>query len=127
MVVATAEPEAAAGAADVVAAAAAAAAAAGSAEEGLDEEALGKPQPVLVFWNWAPVPEQMPMGLAQQAEPQSASLRHWPPMNWVPAPFPTFLAPEGSNERVAEASRVTGCVRGVFNACLGMGTYRRGC
>ena len=35
-----------------------------------------KPQPVLPAWNWAPGPEQIPVGFAQQPLPQSALLRH---------------------------------------------------
>lgn len=45
----------------------------------------------------APGPEQIPEGLAQQPEAQSAALRHCPPINCCPLPLPTFLAPEGSN------------------------------
>jgi hypothetical protein len=54
------------------------------------------PHPVLPFWNWAPGPEQMPVGLAQQLLAQSTLLRHWPPINCPPCPFPTFLTPAGS-------------------------------
>jgi hypothetical protein len=39
----------------------------------------------------------MPQGNAQQPEAQSLALRHWPPMNCVPTPLPTFFAPAGSN------------------------------
>ena len=62
-----------------------------------EEEPETKPQPVLPACVWAPTPEQMPEGPAQQPDAQSAALRHWPPMNWPPAPLPTFLAPAGSN------------------------------
>jgi hypothetical protein len=44
----------------------------------------------------------MPVGLAQHPLPQSASVRHWPPINWPPAPLPTFLAPAGSNGGTAD-------------------------
>src|SRR5579859_2262460 len=39
----------------------------------------------------------MPQGNAQQPEAQSLALRHWPPMNCMPMPLPTFFAPAGSN------------------------------
>lgn len=38
------------------------------------------------------------MTVAQQVDAQSAELSHWPPMNWMPWPLPTFLAPAGSGE-----------------------------
>ena len=54
-----------------------------------------KPQPSLPFWNWAPGPEQMPQGRAQQPEDERAetagpyrpSLLFWPqvPLASVPA------------------------------------------
>lgn len=62
------------------------------------------PHPVLPFCNWAPGPEHIPVGFAQQPEPQSALLRHWPPMNWPPAPLPTFFVPEGSNGGTARTA-----------------------
>lgn len=51
------------------------------------------------------------MGFAQQPLPQSASLRHCPPMNCPPLPLPTFFAPAGSKggaatTNVARAKRV---------------------
>src|SRR2546421_733626 len=39
----------------------------------------------------------MPQGKAQQPEAQSATLRHWPPMNCWARPLPTFFSPAGSN------------------------------
>lgn len=63
------------------------------------------PQPVLPFCVEAPGPEQIPVGLAQQPLWQSALLKHWPPMNWVPTPLPTFLAPAGSNGGTAATRR----------------------
>jgi hypothetical protein len=68
---------------------------------------LPKPQPVLPFCVEAPGPEQIPVGLAQQPLPQSALLRHWPPMNCPPAPFPTFFAPAGSNGGTAATRKAT--------------------
>jgi hypothetical protein len=58
-----------------------------------------KPQPDFPAWNWAPMPEQMPPPLllkAQHVEAQSLELRHSPPMNCCPTPFPMFLTPAGS-------------------------------
>lgn len=58
---------------------AAGAAAAAAAEAGAGAEAAApppKPHPVFPFWVEAPGPEQIPVGLAQQLLPQSASLRH---------------------------------------------------
>lgn len=58
-----------------------------------------KPHPDFPFWNCAPRPEQMPPPLllkAQHADAQSAELRHVPPMNCWPAPFPMFFSPAGS-------------------------------
>ena len=66
-----------------------------------------KPQPVLPFCVDAPGPEQIPVGFAQHPLPQSALLRHCPPMNCPPAPLPTFFAPAGSNGGTAETRRVT--------------------
>lgn len=53
----------------------------------------------------------MPVGLAQQPLPQSASLRHCPPINCPALPLPTFFAPDGSKggaatTTVARAKRV---------------------
>lgn len=56
--------------------AAGAAAAAAAGDEAAAAAPDPNPHPVLPFWNCAPGPEQMPVGLAQQALPQSASLRH---------------------------------------------------
>ncbi len=60
----------------------------------MDCWALGstKPQPVLPFWNSAPMPEQMPTALpcaswappAQQPSWQSASETQPPVVNWAP-------------------------------------------
>jgi hypothetical protein len=66
-----------------------------------------KPHPVFPACVEAPGPEQMPVGLAQHPLPQSASLRHWPPMNWAPCALPTFLAPAGSNGGTAHTVRAT--------------------
>lgn len=65
--------------------------------------ALGswKPQPVLPFWNSAPIPEQMPAATplkdvappAQHPSWQSASLTHPPVVNCPPCPLPTLDAP----------------------------------
>ena len=55
-----------------------------------------KPQPVLPCWKDASGPEQIPIGEAQQPEPQSALDRQAPVMNWPPAPLPMFLSPDGS-------------------------------
>jgi hypothetical protein len=55
-----------------------------------------KPQPVLPAWVCAPGPEHIPLGPAQHALPQSAPLRHWPPINCTPFPLPTFFSPAGS-------------------------------
>ena len=55
------------------------------------------PHPVLPAWVCAPRPLQIPHGFAQHPLAQSAALRHWPPMNCVPAPLPMFFVPEGSN------------------------------
>jgi hypothetical protein len=55
-----------------------------------------KPHPVLPAWVWAPRPEHIPEGPAQQVLAQSAPLRHWPPINCVPFALPTFFVPEGS-------------------------------
>ena len=41
----------------------------------------------------APMALQLPVSLLQQADAQSALLRHWPVMNWLPSPFPTFWEP----------------------------------
>jgi hypothetical protein len=73
----------------------------GGGEAAPEEPVPPKPQPVLPAWNCAPGPEQIPAPLrvAQQAEAQSAWLRQAPPMNWMPLPLPTFLAPAGSGER----------------------------
>lgn len=90
-----------------------AAAAAAGATAAADEAAAGaaapppKPQPVFPACVEAPGPEQMPVGLAQHPLPQSASLRHWPPMNWAPCPLPTFLAPAGSKGGTAHTVRAT--------------------
>jgi hypothetical protein len=65
------------------------------------------PQPSFPFCVEAPRPEQIPVGFAQQVLAQSALLRHCPPINCVPAPFPTFLAPAGSKGGTAETRRVT--------------------
>lgn len=83
--------------------------AAAGEEAGLEveEDPPPKPHPVFPFWVEAPGPEQIPVGLAQHALPQSASLRHWPPMNWPPCPLPTFFAPAGSNGGTAYATRAT--------------------
>ncbi len=66
-----------------------------------------KPQPVFPFCVDAPGPEQIPVGFAQHPLPQSALLRHWPPINCPPAPFPTFFAPAGSKGGTAYATRAT--------------------
>ena len=76
-----------------------------------------KPQPVLPAWNCAPGPEQMPVGFAQQPLPQSALLRHWPPMNCCPAPLPTFLSPDGSNGGAAYATRATTSIQSAISNC----------
>ena len=53
-----------------------------TAEDTADAEPVEpKPQPVFPFCVEAPVPEQIPVGLAQQPLPQSAFERHWPPIN----------------------------------------------
>lgn len=93
-----------------LATAAAATLEAGEEEAGVLAEVefeLENPQPVLPFWVCAPTPEQIPVGEAQHAELQSALERHWPPMNWVPALLPTFLAPEGSKGGTAETRSAT--------------------
>jgi len=95
--VATAAPVAAAGAA---AGGGAAAAAAGAAA--VDE----KPHPSFPCWKAAPGPEQIPVGRAQHPLAQSALLRHWPVMNCVPTPLPTWGAPLGSKGGTA-ATKVT--------------------
>jgi len=64
-----------------------------------------KPQPSFPFWNDAPGPEQIPVGLAQQPLAQSASDRHCPVINCPPWPLPTFFAPAGSKGGTA-ATRV---------------------
>jgi hypothetical protein len=55
-----------------------------------------KPQPVFPFCVAASGPEQIPVGFAQHALAHSALLRHWPPINCSPTPFPTFFTPAGS-------------------------------
>lgn len=62
----------------------------------LADAAPPNPHPCFPFWKFAFGPEQIPQGLAQQLCWQSASLKHWPPTNWTPAPLPMFLTPEGS-------------------------------
>jgi hypothetical protein len=71
---------------------------AGEDDAGVDNELDPPPkwQPVFPFWVEAPGPEQMPEGPAQHLLAQSASLRHWPPMNCVPFLLPTFFCPAGS-------------------------------
>lgn len=54
------------------------------------------PQPVLPFWVCAPGPEQIPDGPAQHELPQSAALKHCPPINCSPLALPTFFSPAGS-------------------------------
>jgi hypothetical protein len=66
------------------------------------------PHPVLPFCVDAPVPEQIPVGFAQQPLPQSALLRHWPPINCPPLALPMFFAPAGSKGGTAYATRATG-------------------
>ena len=66
-----------------------------------------KPQPAFPAWNCAPGPEQIPVGLAQHPLPQSALLRHCPPMNCPPALLPTFLSPDGSKGGAAYAMTAT--------------------
>ena len=66
-----------------------------------------KPQPVLPFCVLAPGPEQIPVGFAQHPLPQSALLRHWPPMNCLAAPLPTLAAPAGSNGGTARTMTAT--------------------
>ena len=51
--------------------------------------------------------------LLQQVLAQSAELRQAPPMNWPPAPLPTFCSPAGSGVRPwgsATTVRATVCV-----------------
>ena len=72
---------------------------AGAGGAGAAPEEETKPQPVLPCWKEASGPEQMPMGEAQQPDPQSASERQAPVMNWPPAPLPMFLSPDGSGVR----------------------------
>lgn len=55
-----------------------------------------KPQPVFPACVWAPRPEQIPDGPAQQVLAQSAPLKHWPPINCTPLALPTFFTPAGS-------------------------------
>src|SRR5438874_2943604 len=78
-----------------------------------------KPQPCFPAWNCAPGPEQMPQGKAKQAEAQSFALRHCPPMNWRPAPLPTFFARAGSN--VGPPTQEPPTVGGVGGAGCGGG------
>jgi hypothetical protein len=66
-----------------------------------------KPQPVLPFCVLAPGPEQIPVGFAQHPLPQSASLRHCPPMNCLAAPLPTLPAPAGSKGGTASTMTAT--------------------
>lgn len=68
-------------------------------EDDEEEEEAEKPHPVFPCCVWAPTPEQMPTGPAQQADWQSALDRQAPVMNWAPWPLPTFLAPLGSGVR----------------------------
>jgi hypothetical protein len=43
---------------------------------------------------------QTPVFLLQHVEAQSALVKHWPVMNWLPSPLPTFCAP-GLEESMA--------------------------
>jgi hypothetical protein len=70
--------------------------AAGAAATALEALPETNPHPVFPACVCAPRPEQMPLGPAQHVEAQSDPDKHCPPMNWSPAPFPTFLAPAGS-------------------------------
>lgn len=49
-----------------------------------------KPQPCLPESKATATAEQTPLGLAQHADAQSASLKHWPVINCWPFAFPTF-------------------------------------
>lgn len=89
-----------AGAADAAAPPAAADDAAGAADVAA-EAPPPKPQPCFPCWKAAPGPEQIPMGLAQQPLPQSASETHPPVINCLPWPLPTLAAPLGSGVRAA--------------------------
>jgi hypothetical protein len=52
------------------------------------------PPPNPQFWiPTAPMALQSPVLLLQHVDAQSALLRHWPVMNWLPSPLPTFWAP----------------------------------
>ena len=82
----------------------------GAATGGAPDTLEPKPQPVFPAWVEAPGPEQIPVGLAQHPLPQSASLRHWPVINWRPAPLPTFATPAGSKGGTAWATRATGMI-----------------
>jgi len=73
----------------------------GASGAGAGDAPPPNPQPSFPCWNEAPGPEQIPVGLAQQPLPQSASDRHWPVMNCAPFPLPTFFAPAGSNGGIA--------------------------
>ena len=70
----------------------------GAGEDDAGADPPPKWQPVLPLWVDAPGPEQMPEGPAQHPLPQSASLRHCPPMNCCPCLLPTFFCPAGSKE-----------------------------
>jgi len=65
-----------------------------------------KPHPVLPCCVEAPGPEQIPMSprVAQQAEAQSALLKHWPVMNCSPCPLPIWGTPFGSGLRPETAA-----------------------
>jgi hypothetical protein len=65
------------------------------------------PQPVFPFCVLAPGPEQIPVGFAQHPLPQSASLRHCPPMNCLAAPLPTLPVPAGSKGGTASTMTAT--------------------
>lgn len=54
------------------------------------------PHPVFPNSVEASTPEQIPEGPAQQELAQSAPLKHSPPTNCAPTPFPKFAAPGGS-------------------------------
>lgn len=47
-------------------------------------------------------PAHLPVLKAQHPEAQSASLVHWPVMNWAPLPLPTFAAPGALSSTLEE-------------------------
>ena len=96
------------------------------AEAGAAAEPPPKPQPVFPCWSAAPGPEQIPVGLAQQPLAQSASERHCPVINCLPALLPTFGAPLGSKGGTAatKEARATMVAANVMDFI--MGCFERG-